>query len=180
MLFVGVAWFQEFEQLHRGICIDGCEEGGEDEGVVCFLGEAAEYFDCEVSLFFGEVREDCFCEAAIYQQFGAGCAVRICEDCFELGSYSFVADFFYFRCVFGDGLPCVWCDGEVELGAEPYCAEHSQVVFAEAFLRVADCSYDFLLQVFSAADEVDYFFLEWVVEHSVNCEVSSGGIIFGV
>ena len=69
---------------------------------------------------------------------------------------------------------------EIELCGKPHGPEHSQEIFAEALLGFADGSHYLLFEVRPAIYIIDYLLCEGVVKHSVNSEVSSGGIFAGI
>src|SRR5947207_1189868 len=61
---------------------------------------------------------------------------------------------------------------EPELGGEPDCAQHSQVVFSESLFRRADGTNDFGVEILLAANPVMHFVLHRIKEQAVHREIA--------
>src|SRR4051812_28022650 len=56
-------------------------------------------------------------------------------------------------------------------------SQHSQPILGEALLRVANRSNQFRGEIGAAADKIDDFFRNRIVEHSIDREISTAGVL---
>ena len=92
-----------------------------------------------------------------------------------------------FLCMGPDRLLGVRVDLETETAGEAHAADHAEAVFFDPLVGVADSADDFFLQILPAADEIEDFLFEGIVEHAVDrkiaplrvlrrrCEFDAGG-----
>ena len=74
---------------------------------------------------------------------------------------------------------CGGVEGEAEVVGESDGAQHTQVVFLEAFDGIANCGDQFFLQISFSVHKVVKLFFDGVVEHAVDGKVTTQGIFFG-
>ena len=77
-------------------------------------------------------------------------------------------------------MPSLFFDGEAGFDREANGAQESESVFLKADLGIADSAQEFVSDVLLAVDVVEDFVGEGVLKKTVDGEVASAGIFFGV
>ena len=102
------------------------------------------------------------------------------SDFGEFFTNALAADLMDFRCPTLDGEHRLRLDGVAEACSEAYGTQHSQLVFAEAALGVADGTNDFRVGIGAATHVVEHtIIVQGIEQESINSEVAALDIFLG-